>query len=79
MDIKDRNLTIMEHNVAITMMSYFSTDADGNETEIVAPTDAGGFLFLKVAMLPKIEPLDLEAEMLKLGFMWVGVPEGEKH
>ena len=79
MDIKDRNLIVMEHNVAIVMRSYIHFDDDGNETEIVAPDDAGGFLFLKVAMVPMVEPLDLEAEMLKLGFMWVGVPEGKKH
>lgn len=78
-NLKERNLQIMAHNTAIVMRTYMHFADDGTETELVAPDDADGFLFIKAAVLPKAEPLDLEAEMLKRGWLWVGVKEGPIH
>ena len=77
--VKERNLTIMEHNVAIVMKSYIHFDENGIETEIPTPPDCDGFLFIKAAAIPSNEALDLETAMLKLGWMWVGVREGKAH
>lgn len=77
--VKERNLLIMEHNVAIVMKSYIHFDENGIETEIPTPADCDGFLFIKAAAIPSNAALDLETAMLKLGWMWVGVREGKAH
>ena len=69
----------MEHNTVIVMRSYIHFDEDGVEIEIDTPEDSDGFLFVKAAAIPKNDALDLEAAMLKRGWMWVGVKEGKAH
>lgn len=76
---KERNLAIMEHNTAIVMGSFIDYDDDGNEIHRVAPV-GGGFLFLLASdNVQSTEQLDLETEMLKRGWMWIGVNEGQAH
>jgi hypothetical protein len=70
--IKERNLEIMASNVAIVMKSYIHFEGD-KEVEIDTLPGSDGYLFIKAAVIPSNEVLDLEAEMLKLGWAWVGV------